>query len=125
MEGNRSNPSILFPLDGVDNSELDDLVRAILFKQGVTDESEIQAVIEKAEKDSEIRLKVYKARKEIRRLMLLKSQGAKIGDFIYFNGLQNPLQGPIKIWEIKYTGKEKYVEEYVQKRPPANITWKF
>ena len=78
MLGTKVNPSLLFPLDGVDRGELDELIRAILAKQGVTEESEIQAVVEKAEKDSEVRIKIAEARKEIRRLMSLRARGIKL-----------------------------------------------
>ena len=69
---------ILFPLDKTGRSELDELIRAILAKQGVTNEAEIQAIVERAEVDSEVRIKVAEARKEVRRLMALKAQGAKL-----------------------------------------------
>ena len=69
---------ILFPLDKTDRSELDELIRAILAKQGVTNEAEIQAIVERAEVDSEVRIKVAETRKEVRRLMALKAQGAKL-----------------------------------------------
>ena len=69
---------ILFPLDKTGRSELDELIRAILAKQGVTNEAEIQASVERAEVDSEVRIKVAEARKEVRRLMALKAQGAKL-----------------------------------------------
>ncbi len=51
----------------------------------------------------------------------LQTQGIKINEFIYYNGLR----GPIKIWKIKYTGDEKPNPEYVQKEVPSYITWKF
>ncbi len=75
MLGNRANPSLVFPLESVDRSELDELIRAILAKGGVTEESEVQAIVEKAEQDSEIRLKIIEARKEVRRLMKERAKG--------------------------------------------------
>src|SRR3989338_272672 len=39
----------------------------------------------------------------------LKNQGFDISEFVYFQGIQ----GPIKIWEIEYTGKEKVKQEYL------------
>ena len=78
MLGNKASPNLLFPLDGVEKSELDELIRAILAKQNVTDEKEIQAIVEKAEQDSEVRIKVYEARKELRRLMSLRARGIKL-----------------------------------------------
>lgn len=76
--GSKSNPSLLFPLDGVDRSELDNLIRAILSKDGVTEESEVQAVIEKAEQDSEFRIKVAEAKAEVRRLMKERAKGNRL-----------------------------------------------
>ncbi len=73
--GTKQNPSLLFPLDGVEKSELHELIRAILAKQGVTTEVEIQAIMDRAEQDSEIRIKVAEARKEVRRLMNEKKKG--------------------------------------------------
>ena len=76
--GNRAKPNLLFPLDGVDKSELDELIRAILAKQGVTSEVEIQAIVERAEKDSEVRIKVNEAKAELRRLMGIRAKGFKL-----------------------------------------------
>jgi hypothetical protein len=78
MKGNRDNPSLVFPLYEIDPSELDELIRAILEKQGVTEESEVQAVIDQAEQDSEVRIKISESRAEVRRLMALKRKGAKL-----------------------------------------------
>ncbi|MAG02058.1 hypothetical protein CMI42_01870 [Candidatus Pacearchaeota archaeon] len=50
----------------------------------------------------------------------LRSQGMQLPDFVYFNGLQ----GPIKIWEMEYTGKEKYREEYVDTDADKYLSWK-
>ncbi len=75
MGGSKASPNLLFPLDGVEVEELDNLIRAILAKQGVTDEWEIQAIVEKAEQDSELRIKVGEARQEIRRLMQEREKG--------------------------------------------------
>ena len=76
--GNKAKPNLLFPLDGVDRGELDELIRAILAKQGVTNEAEIQAVVEKAEQDSEVRIKVNEARAELRRLMSIRAKGIRL-----------------------------------------------
>lgn len=81
----RANPGLLFPLYGIKPGELDELIRAILAKQGITDEHTIHAIIEKAEKDSEVRLKVSEARAKIRRLMAEKRKGNKLMQ----NGHQN------------------------------------
>jgi hypothetical protein len=78
MKGNRSDPNLVFPLADVDSSELDELIRGILEKGGITDESTVQAIIEQAEQDSEVRLKVNEAKAEFRRLMQLKREGKKL-----------------------------------------------
>ena len=78
MKGTRANPSLLFPLDGVERGELDELIRAILAKQGVTNETEVQAVIDRAEQDSEVRLKVAETKAEVRRLMKIRAAGGKL-----------------------------------------------
>ena len=40
-------------------------------------------------------------------------------EFVYYQGLQ----GPIKIWEIEYTGEEKIKEEYLDTDPTKYLTW--
>ena len=62
----------------MEQEELDELIRAILAKQGVTDEAEIQKIVEIAERDMEIRAKVQEARVEVRRLMALRAKGASL-----------------------------------------------
>lgn len=70
------NPSLLFPLTkSTDPSELDELIRIELEKVGITKESEVQAVLDKAEEDYELRIKIEEARKELRRLMALRKEG--------------------------------------------------
>ena len=54
-------------------------------------------------------------------LSYLQAQGVNLNEFIYYGGLR----GPIKIWKIKYTGSEKPNVEYVQKKVPSYISWKF
>lgn len=78
MGMNKSNPSLLFPLDKTERSELDELVRAQLAKLGITKESDVQAVIDKAETDSEARIKLAEVRKELRRLMAERKKGNKL-----------------------------------------------
>lgn len=53
----------------------------------------------------------------------LLAQGYKLGEFNYFYNVG--LQGPIKIWQIHYTGQEKVNQDYLLRQPPASITWKF
>jgi hypothetical protein len=75
----KQSPSILVPLTKhLDKSELDELVRSGLEKQGVTKESEVQSVVDEAEKGYELRVKTQEASKEVRRLLLLKSEGKKL-----------------------------------------------
>jgi len=51
----------------------------------------------------------------------INTNGASLGDFVYYQGLR----GPIKIWEIKYTGNEKVNPDALLTSPPSYITWKF
>jgi hypothetical protein len=51
----------------------------------------------------------------------LNQQGANLRDFVFINDIQ----GPIKIWNITYTGTEKINSEYTQTQVPDYITWKF
>ena len=50
----------------------------------------------------------------------LRAQGLQLPDFIYYNGIL----GPIKIWEIEYTGKEKIREEYIDRDASKYISWR-
>ena len=74
----KDNPGLLFALDGIDPGELDDLIRGILAKGGITDEATIQAIVEKAEKDAEVRLQVSEAKAKIRKLMQMRREGATL-----------------------------------------------
>jgi len=79
MEGTNQNPNLLFPiLRKTERSELDELVRIELEKQGITSESAVQAIVDEAEKQYEHRIKTQEASKEVRRLMALKANGAKL-----------------------------------------------
>ena len=79
MDGTEKNPTLLFPLtDHLENSELDELVRAMLQKQGISGEKNRSKVIEKAEEEYEKRIKVAEARRELHRLMDLRKEGAKL-----------------------------------------------
>ena len=62
----------------IDSGQLDQLIRSQLEKVGITKESDVQAVIEKAEIDYEYRVKVEEAKKELRRLMEIKANGGKL-----------------------------------------------
>ena len=50
----------------------------------------------------------------------LKSQGLNLPEFVFFNGIQ----GPIKIWEIEYTGNEQLKEEYSDTDYRKYLDWK-
>ena len=83
MGGTVENPSLMFYLperEGrqVSENQLDELIRAQLEKVGITKESDVQAVINKAEEDYELRVKVDEAKKELRRLMDIKLKGGKL-----------------------------------------------
>ena len=79
MAATRANPSLLFPLDRTtDGDTLDDLVRQQLAKQGITKESDVQAIVDKAELEYEQRIKVQEASREVRRVMRIKEEGASI-----------------------------------------------
>jgi len=62
----------------ISSGQLDELIRSQLEKVGITKESDVQAVIEKAEIDYEYRIKVDEAKKELRRLMEIKANGGKL-----------------------------------------------
>ena len=49
----------------------------------------------------------------------LNAQGLNLGEFVYYQGLQ----GPIKIWEISYTGKEEIKEEYLDTDYTKYLDW--
>ena len=80
-QGTKVAPNLIFPLYKVGRGELDELIRAILAKQGVTDETEVQAIVERAEQDSEIRIKVAEAKAEVRRLMKIREAGGRLMQF--------------------------------------------
>jgi len=79
MEHNSDNPALLFPLTRrIERSELDYLVREELGKQGITDESKVQAVVDEAERQYEERVKVAEAQAEVKRLMGIRQAGGKL-----------------------------------------------
>ena len=61
-----------------DRSDLDDLVRASLAKQGITKDSEVEAIIEKGEEAYARRQKTQETIKELRRLMEIRARGGKL-----------------------------------------------
>ena len=78
MGQTKESPSLVIPFYKMERSELDDIVRLELAKQGITDESTVQAICDEAEEQYEQRRKVAEAQVELRRLMELKRQGAKL-----------------------------------------------
>ena len=83
MEGTKENPSLMFFLPErngkqIDPGQLDELIRAQLEKVGITKESDVQAIVAKAEEDYEFRIKVEEAKKEVRRLMILRAEGKRL-----------------------------------------------
>jgi len=83
IQGTGENPSLIFflPERGdrqVSAGQLDELIRSQLEKVGITKESDVQAVVAKAEEDYELRVKVEEAKKELRRLMDIRAKGGKL-----------------------------------------------
>lgn len=83
MEGTAENPGLVFFLperDGqqISRGQLDQLIRSQLEKVGITKESEVQAVVTKAEEDYELRVKVEEVKKELKRLMEIRERGGKL-----------------------------------------------
>ncbi|MAH49478.1 hypothetical protein CMI37_26885 [Candidatus Pacearchaeota archaeon] len=50
----------------------------------------------------------------------LRNRGLDVGEFNYY---QDALWGPIKIWEVAYSGREEFNEEYVSTNPDKYIDW--
>lgn len=50
----------------------------------------------------------------------LRNQGMQLPEFVYYQGIQ----GPIKIWEVEYTGKEQKKQEYIDKDYTPYIDWR-
>ncbi|PIN89534.1 hypothetical protein COU57_06070 [Candidatus Pacearchaeota archaeon CG10_big_fil_rev_8_21_14_0_10_32_14] len=50
----------------------------------------------------------------------LNAQGANLPDFVYYQGIQ----GPIKIWEIKYTGNETVQQKYLDTDSSKYLPWR-
>ncbi|KKM23387.1 hypothetical protein LCGC14_1615750 [marine sediment metagenome] len=74
----KESPSLVVPFYKMERSELDDIVRLELSKQGITDESQVQAICDEAEAQYEQRRKVAEASKELRRLMEIRARGGKL-----------------------------------------------
>jgi asparagine N-glycosylation enzyme membrane subunit Stt3 len=52
----------------------------------------------------------------------LNAQGANLNEFVYYSGLG--IIGPIKIWEIAYTGKEELREEFLDRDSSKYLDWR-
>ncbi len=50
----------------------------------------------------------------------LRARGMDLPEFVYYQGLQ----GPIKIWEVEYTGNEELKEEYVDRDYRKYLSWR-
>ncbi|MEK6872508.1 MAG: STT3 domain-containing protein [Nanoarchaeota archaeon] len=49
----------------------------------------------------------------------IRSRGTNLPDFVYFQGVQ----GPVKIWEVYYTGKEQIKQEYLDTDETKYLDW--
>ena len=86
MGGTADNPGLVFflpekgglPEQQIGKSQLDELIRSQLERVGITKESDVQAVMERAEQDYEYGVKVDEAKKELRRLMEIRAKGGKL-----------------------------------------------
>jgi hypothetical protein len=77
MSGSRDNPMTLVPLEGLERSEVDHLVRGQLDKRGLS-QKEVETHVEAAEEDYEKRAKVLEASKETKRLLEERAKGNKL-----------------------------------------------
>ncbi|NQU35188.1 MAG: hypothetical protein HQ521_18335 [Bacteroidetes bacterium] len=50
----------------------------------------------------------------------LRNQGLDLPEFVFYQGIQ----GPIKIWDVEYTGNEEIKQEYLDKDPTKYLDWK-
>jgi len=74
----KNSPSLVVPFYKMERSELDDIVRLELSKQGITDETEVQTICDEAETQYEQRRKTHEASMELRRLMEIRAGGGKL-----------------------------------------------
>ena len=51
----------------------------------------------------------------------LQAQGMAAPSFVFYGG---GIQGPIKIWEISYTGNEELREDYIDRDPTKYLSWR-
>ena len=72
------NLDLMLFLPGMSPGQLDQKLREELAKQGVTKESNVHAILEKAEKEYEQRLLINDVNTEFNRLMEIRRNGGKI-----------------------------------------------
>ncbi len=65
----------MFFLPKMETSQLDEYVRKELAEHGITDEPTVQAIIEEAEKQYELRVKTKETEAMIRKFMDIKMEG--------------------------------------------------
>ena len=79
LGGTAEKPSLMFVFNHkLDRSELDHIIRANLATQGITDEAEIQTIINKAEIQYEQKLKNLETMREAKRLLEIRAKGGKL-----------------------------------------------
>lgn len=83
MGATRRNPSLMFFLPQgkgklIGEGQLDEMIRSNLARQGVTKESDVNALITKAEADYEERIHVAEAHQEAKRLMAIRAAGGSL-----------------------------------------------
>ena len=79
MGGTNDNPNLMFVVNKkMERSELDELVRAQLARQGITKDSDVEAILTKSETEYEQRIKNDETIKEVRRLMAIRANGGKL-----------------------------------------------
>jgi hypothetical protein len=78
MGGTKDNPSLMFFTPGASKGQVDEMVRKQLEKQGITNPSKINLILNQAEVDYEKRRKIIEAQTELKRLMELKRLGVKL-----------------------------------------------
>ena len=77
--GTRKKPWIIIPLnDKLERSELDELVRGQLEKQGVSSESAVHNMVEKAEQRYEQRIKTKESSERLNQYLEWRKQGLKL-----------------------------------------------
>ena len=84
LEGTRAQPNIIIPLHKLENSELNELVEAVLEKRN--QKSRKHEILEKAEEGYEYRIKVAEASRELRKRLGEQAEFPKLR----YGGLKPP-----------------------------------